>query len=234
MVANERKGPMRCHAILLIISLPAGLAAALAQPTQNGTTSSPPAAVTMEEPAPGDHWAYEIRDEILGTVKSTRTNVVTEVTPKEISMAVRFSGNPNTGLGIFDRLWDVTSAGDWRYTPNDGTGVRLPLAVGKTWSFKSNNVNSRNGDSWNRSGTSKVVAQESVTTRAGTFDAFKIEISYTDRNVGNAGRTNQNTIETWYAPAIDHWVKRTFTSRVDGHLRENTTETLTEYGRRHQ
>jgi hypothetical protein len=223
---------MHRHAILVTISLQTGLAAALAQPAQ--TPASPPPPASMEEPMPGDHWAYEIRDEILGTVKFTRTNVVTEVTPKEVSTRFTVSGNANTGSAIFDRLWNVTSRGDWRYTPNDGTGVKLPLAVGKTWSFKSNDVSSKNGDSWSRSGTSKVVGQESVTTKVGTFDAFKIETSLTSRNVANPSRVTQFTSETWYAPALDHWVKRTYSTRVDGHLTENTSETLTEYGRKQQ
>lgn len=231
------------HAILVLISLPLGLPAALAQSAQTGATSPPAAAdpaaaanptVTMEEPLPGDHWTFEVRDEILGTVKMTVTSAVTEVTPKEISTRSTNSDNPNSGSIIFDRFWNVTSRGDWRYTPNDGWGFRLPLAVGKTWSFKADDVNSKNGDSWSRSGTSKVVAQESVTTKAGTFDTFKIETSMTRRNVGNSSRTSQLTAETWYAPAIDHYIKRTSMVRVDGHLMENTTQILTSYGRKQQ
>jgi len=37
---------------------------------------------------------------------------------------------------------------------------------------------------------------------------------------------------TWYAPAINHWVKRTVVSRVDKHLLVNNTIELTEYGRK--
>jgi hypothetical protein len=219
------------HAILALIALQAGLAAALAQPAQ---TPAPPPQSSMEEPMPGDNWTYEVRDEILGTVKSTRTSVVTEVTPKEISTRLTVSGNNNSGSVIFDRLWNVTSQGDWRYAPNDGMGIKLPLAVGKTWSFKSNNVNSTNGASWTRSGTSKVTAQESMTTQAGTFDVFKIETSLINRNAANPAKSIQLTSETWYAPAINHWVKRTYVRRQDGHLADSTSETLTAYGRGHQ
>jgi hypothetical protein len=223
---------MHRHAILVTIGLQAGVAAALGQPAEAPVTPPPPA--SMEEPMPGDHWVYEIRDEILGTVRSTRTNAVTEVTPKEISTRATFSPNNNAVSVIFDRFWNRTSQGDLRYTPNDGTGIRLPLALGKTWIIKANEVNSKSGDSWNRSGTSKVVGQESLTTKAGTFDVFKIETSMTTRNANNPGRKSEWVSETWYAPAIDHWVKRTFTSRVDGHLAENVSETLTEYGRKKQ
>jgi hypothetical protein len=233
--------PMRRHAIAVIVALQAGVAAALAQPAQTG--SPPPAAspaaafpssapVAMEEPAPGDHWIYEIRDEVVGAVKFTRQSTITEVTPTEISTRFNVIGNGNSGPAIFDRSWNVTSRGGWRHSPNDGSGIKLPLAVGKSWGFKSNDVNSSNGASWSRSGTSKVVAQESVTTRAGTFDTFKIESSVTTRDVNNPSRMTQFANEVWYAPSIDHWVKRAFKITVDGHLMEHMSETLVAYGRK--
>jgi len=225
------------YAMLAIISVLAGIGTAVAQPAQTEispppSTPAPAAPVIMEQPLPGDHWTYDIQDEILGTVKATRTTVITEVTATEISARFSLLGNPNPGSAVFDRCWNLASGGEWRHTPHDGTGIRLPLAVGKTWSFKSNDVNSNNGASWSRSGTSKVVGQESATTKAGTFDTFKIETSYSTHNVANPARSAQVTLQTWYAPSIDHWVKRTFTSRVAGRLLENNTQLLVEYGRK--
>jgi hypothetical protein len=239
--SNRAENPMHRYIILTIIGCQTALVPALAQPSQ--TEASPPPSMpspeapaspplTMEQPSPGDHWTYELHDEILGTVKSTRTVVVTEVSPTEISTRYTLLGNPNSGSAVFDRSWNVISSGEWRYGPNDGTGVRLPLAVGKTWTFKSNSVNSNNGASWSRSGTSKVVGQESVTTKAGTFDTFKIETSISNRNVSNPSRISQITLQTWYAPSIDHWVKRASSVRADGHLTENNTVVLVEYGRK--
>jgi hypothetical protein len=37
--------------------------------------------------------------------------------------------------------------------------------------------------------------------------------------------------QTWYAPMIDHWVKRTFLSRSHGHVREKSAVELVGYGR---
>jgi hypothetical protein len=226
------------HVMLAIISVLAGVGTVVAQPAQTETSPPPstpaPAGppVAMEQPSPGDHWTYDIQDEILGTVKATRAIVVTEVTAAEISTRFSLVGNSNSGSAVFDRSWNLISGGEWRHTPNDGTGIRLPLATGKTWSFKSNDVNSNNGASWSRSGTSKVVGQESTTTKAGTFDTFKIETSYSTHNVNSPSRSAQVTLQTWYAPSIDHWVKRTFTSRVAGRLLENNTQILVEYGRK--
>jgi hypothetical protein len=192
----------------------------------------PKAVVPMEEPRPGDHWTYEVRDEITGKISATRVNAVTEVTPKEISMQSRAVGSPDQSLGIYDRSWNLISAGPWRYAPNDGTGIRAPLAIGKTWTFQSNDVNAGGGFIWNRSGTSKVAGQETVTTKAGTFETFRIETTYSRRDVKDPTRKEEVTAQTWYAPAIDHWVKRTFISRVQQHLRANNTLELVEYGRK--
>jgi hypothetical protein len=229
------------YAILGVIGMLAG-GGALAQqsPTQGesptpseNSAASPKAAVTMEEPLPGDHWTYEMRDEIEGTVTGTRTITVMEVTPTEISTRFKTAGNAAQGQIIFDRSWNMVGSGPWRYSPNDGSGVRSPLEVGKTWTFQGNDINSANAsNTWKRTGTAKVVAQEALTTKAGTFDTFKIETSYSTRNVNNPTKTTQVTTLTWYAPAIDHWVKRTFTSHVDKHLMANNSIELVEYGRK--
>jgi hypothetical protein len=43
---------------------------------------------------------------------------------------------------------------------------------------------------------------------------------------------NEVTSLTWYAPAIDHWVKRTFVSKANNHLHINNVFELVEYGRK--
>jgi hypothetical protein len=203
-------------------------------PPDATATSAPPAkaVVPMEEPLPGDHWTYEIRDEITGTITATRENVVTEVTPTEISVRYKKVGTSGQGLNVYDRSWNVLVDRPWRYSPNDGTGIQSPLTVGKSWPVQTNNINSANGSVWKRSGIAKVIGQESITTKAGTFDTFKIEIKFTGRNVNNPMMKNEVTSLTWYAPAIDHWVKRTFASRADKHLQIDTAVELVEYGRK--
>jgi hypothetical protein len=205
-------------------------------------TAPPPAAVapsippdseeSMEETMQGDHWTYETRDEITGHVKGTVTQLVTEVSATAISLRTNVVGNGNSAYGTYDRAWNLTGAGLWRYSPNDGTGVRLPLTVGKTWTFQGNDVNSSQGVSNRRSGTSKVTGRETITTRAGTFDAFKIETSYTARNANDPTKKWDYTLQTWYVPSVNHWVKRVFTFRSEGQLRENTSTELVEYGRK--
>jgi hypothetical protein len=225
------------RAVLVMVSLSIGCAWAQQSPSpaDEPSSASPPlkAVVSMEEPLPGDHWTYEVRDEITGAVTATRENVVTEVTPKEVTVRYANLGtNNNDGLNIYDRSWNVLENRPWRFSPHDGSGIQAPLAVGKTWPVKTNNINSANGNVWKRSGISKVVGQESVTTRAGTFDTFKIETTFTGTNINNPNLKNEVTSLTWYAPAIDHWVKRTFVSRADKHLQTSTTLELVDYGRK--
>jgi hypothetical protein len=239
MAADSPQASMlRCAIAGLIGLLAAGSAAAQQSPPQAeapATSSPAPPAkpvTPMEEPLPGDHWTYEVRDEITGTISATRTNVVTEVTPTEISIRFSIQGTSNGGFNVYDRSWNLISNEPWRYSPNDGSGIRTPLAVGKSWTFQSSDVNAGNGNIGKRSGTSKVVGQESLTTRAGTFETFKIETSYSVRGVKDPTRKAEIAAQTWYAPAIDHWIKRTFVSRADKHLRVNNTIELVEYGRK--
>jgi hypothetical protein len=215
-----------------------GSLSAQTTPAQSPPAASSPAVETpdsvepMEDAQTGDHWTYELRDDITGDIKSTITNTVTDVSASEISIRVGVLGNSNSGYLTYDRSWNLTYNGIWRYTPNDGSGIRSPLAVGKTWPVKSTDLNSMHGYSEKRSGTSKVVAQESVTTRAGTFDTFKIEMSYQLQSTNDPTKKFQIVQEVWYAPMIDHWVKRSFVSRSDGRVREKNTMELVEYGRR--
>jgi hypothetical protein len=225
------------YAVPVMMSLAVGSAWAQQSPPPADAPSSAStlskAVVSMEEPLPGDHWTYDVRDEIMGTITSTRQNVVTEVTPKEIS--VRFSTvgtHTNEGLNVYDRSWNLLESRPWRFSPHDGSGILAPLTVGKTWPVKTNNINGANGNVWKRSGSSKVVGEESLTTRAGTFDTFKIETTFTGTNVNNPISKNEVTSVTWYAPAIDHWVKRTFVSRAGKHLLTSNSSELIDYGRK--
>ena len=52
------------------------------------------------------------------------------------------------------------------------------------------------------------------------------------QNANDPTKKVQVVQQTWYAPAIDHWVKRAAVSRSDGRVREKNTTELVEYGRR--
>jgi hypothetical protein len=195
-------------------------------------TEQPAVQETMEEPQVGDHWTYEIRDEITGDLKSTITHTVTDVSATEIGIRLESLGKPGYGYQTYDRSWDMINNGIWRSTPNDGMGVRAPLAVGKSWPIKSTAFNSSNGVSLKVSGTSKVTGKETVTTRAGTFEVYKIESSLESRNVNDTTKKYLDEQQTWYAPAVNHWVKRVSVSKSEGRVRNRSAVELVEYGRR--
>ena len=168
----------RCLLATMGLLVSASVLSAQTPPSQPASTESPSQQETMEDPQIGDHWTYELRDDVSGDLKSTITHTITDITPAEISVRLAVLGRPNGAYHTYDRAWDLINNGTWRSTPNDGTGIRAPLAVGKAWSFKSTHSNTSSGVSLKTSGTSKVTAKETLTTRAGTFETFKIETTY--------------------------------------------------------
>ncbi|MCK1388258.1 DUF3108 domain-containing protein [Bradyrhizobium sp. 21] len=199
-------------------------------------SASAPAAVkpviAMAEPLPGDFWTYEVQDEISGKISAVRKNVVTEVTPRDISVRFTIEGKDTQGLNVYDRSWNLKENAPWKYQPHDGSGIHPPLKVGESWNFAGDDVNAGNANIWKRTGRSKVVGQETITTKAGTFDTFKIETAMSRRPTNDPTRKMEITGLTWYAPAIDHWVKRTVVARGNGHLLTNNVIELVEYGRK--
>jgi hypothetical protein len=224
---------LRYAAVLVICLVGPSVRAQAPEPETPKAAEASKAVVPMEEPRPGDRWTYEIRDDISGKITATREDVVTEVTPTAISFRYKKLGAGNEGgAGVYDRSWNVVEVRPWRYSPNDGSGIQSPLEVGKTWPVRTNNINGSTGAVWRRSGISKVVGQETVTTKAGTFETFKIETTFTGTNVNNPMMKNDVIQTTWYAPAIDHWAKRTFVSRANKHLNISNVFELVEYGRK--
>lgn len=200
-------------------------------------TSAPAAAEgateSMDQPMVGDHWTYEVRDEITGELKNTVTNTVTDVTPTEIAVRVEsqaYSRGP--AVLIYDRSWNLKNNPTWRISPNDGTGIKKPLAVGNSWKFQDDQVRAGYGTTFKNAGTSKVVSTENITTEAGTFQALKIETSINGHNANDSTKRFESTVMTWYVPSVDHWVKRTVKSAFNGRVQENNSIELVDYGRR--
>jgi hypothetical protein len=207
-----------------------GAATAIAMATATGASAQTPA-VSTGELQMGDRWTYASRDEITGQDLPIFTHTVTDVTPTEIGIRLTKPGRPN-GYITYDRAWNMTSNGPWRYTPNNGMGIKEPLTVGMAWKVKASETNSTNNASWNRSGDVKVLAQENITTKAGTFDTFEIESTFEDRDNNDATKKLQAVQRMWYAPMVNHWIKQTLEVRMGGTLRQNTSVEVIDYGRR--
>lgn len=222
---------MLCRCLLATIGLlmSATVLAAQTPPSQPPATTETP---EQQEPQTGDRWTFEVRDEITGELKSTVTQTITDVSPTEIGIRLTFLGKPGVGFQTFDHSWNVVDNGTWKFTPNDGSGIKAPLQVGKSWSANSSDFNSSSGASLKRSVKSKVISQESITTRAGTFETYKIETSLEMRNANDPTKKFQTEQQTWYAPALNHWVKRAWVNKSAGKVNDKGSVELIEYGRR--
>jgi hypothetical protein len=64
------------------------------------------------------------------------TDTVTDVTGKEIVMRRTFSNKPQfTQTTVYDHNWNGIDNGNWKYTPNDHSGIVTPLKPGSAWRF---------------------------------------------------------------------------------------------------
>lgn len=181
---------------------------------------------------PGDRWVYEVKDEITGDLKSTTTVVVLDVSESEINTRVSVRGAARPQQIVFDRSWNRIDDSIWKYRPSDGTGIQAPLQVGKDWRFENKATHFQNGTAVSTTGQSKIVSEEKVTTSAGTFDAFKIETTMRQVNSNDQTKAAMVTAAWWYAPSINRWVRKTYSVKIEGRLRDSHAEELVEYSRK--
>jgi hypothetical protein len=181
---------------------------------------------------PGDRWVYEVTDEITGDIKGTTTIVVVDVSEKEINTRWSARGTASARQAVFDRNWSRVDDSVWKYTPSDGSGIKLPLRVGQNWRFEGKGRHFQNGTAFSLNGQSKVVGTETLTTSAGTFETFKIETTTRQINANDQTKGATTTTTLWYAPSVNRWVRRTYKFQVEGRLRESQTEELADYSRK--
>jgi hypothetical protein len=217
---------------VLLLSVSLGFSAENESVPIEAPTSTRPANVYMQPIELGDHWTYEVKDDISGRQVQTRTLAVTDLSKDKIATRFDVPATGRFGTILFDQSWNIVTDSVWKYSPNDGTGVRLPLTSGARWNFTSDGTNSLNGTSWKRVGNSRVTGRESVTTKAGKFDTTLVETSFVMRNNAELTRTSETIIRTWYNDEINHWVKRNTVVRQNGLVFQNETVELVEYGRK--
>lgn len=123
----------------------------------------------------GDRWSYDVRDDMTGDLRRAITYVAIEVTDKEITTRAMERGKDRPNTGIFSREWGRIDNGLWQTRPS-GYGIKKPLEVNKEWRNEASTRNLKTGVSLRVSAAAKVAAQEKITTAAGEFDTFKIEV----------------------------------------------------------
>jgi hypothetical protein len=189
----------------------------------------------MSEVAVGDHWIYEIKDGIDGEIVSIQKVIVTDVSESEVATRVDVLNKDESSSIIYDKSWNEISEGTRRFSPNSGTGVRLPLALKADWNaavVEVNEVDDYNKYAWAISVHSRVTGQETITTKAGTFQAYIIETTQDVRSTKDPiPNSAQISTLTWFSPELNHWVRRDVVRRYRTIIRSNMIE-LVEYGRR--
>jgi len=188
-----------------------------------------------DDPGPvrvGDRWTYEVKDAATGDLRTVMTIVAVEINDKEITTRVSYRGNDLPRTIVFDSQWAIIDDSVWKNRPAGVLGIRTPLQVGKTWRSEANSTNMQTGTALRCSSVAKVVAQEKITTQAGTFDIFRVETSILQVNSKDATKSARLTYVHWYAPAINRWVKQTLEFRVEGRVRDSTVEELTDHSRK--
>jgi len=179
-----------------------------------------------EEVQVGDAWVYDSKDVITGLPLSTYTSLVAEVSPTEIVTNAIFKGNNNRALVVFDHDWNRLVTNNQKFNPNDGHGVRWPLAVGKEWRSSYTTSNTQTGANTKVSSLAKVVAQETVTTPAGTFETFKIDRQLKEYSIADPSRYRDMQVIMWFSPQINHWVRRTSVVKQEKRTIANTSDEL--------
>jgi hypothetical protein len=185
----------------------------------------------------GDLWIYDAKNEVTGLPAEGFTEMVAQVSSKEITVNRTYREPvyrwPQSYLVTYDHDWDRVDDLSWKFKPNNGLGVRLPLSVGKTWraEFDAEDLQTTRR-TYRGTSSSRVVAQESITTDAGSFDTFKIEQQARWLDPRDPARAWEFQVVTWYAPQINHWVRRTELIKFDKRVRYNTSVELADFTRK--
>src|SRR5262249_35405909 len=124
----------------------------------------------------GDLWSYEVKDSLTGDLRPAMTVVVGDVNDKEITTRVTLRGRDRPQTVIFDPDWGRIDDGAWKLRP-PGIGIKKPLQIGKEWRSNANGVHLQSGVTFRAEGVAKVVGGEQVTTEAGTFDTFRVDMT---------------------------------------------------------
>ena len=141
----------------------------------------------------GDRWSYEIKDTLTGDLRPATTVVVGDVTDKEITARVTVRGRERPQTMVFDPDWGRIDDGAWKLRP-PGIGIKKPLLqIGKQWRSDANGTHMQSGVTFRAEGVAKVVGQEQVTTPAGSFDTYRVDMTVRMINTKDQSRSQTYT-----------------------------------------
>jgi hypothetical protein len=204
-----------------------------------GFVALSPSVLTAQSPAPadspvqvGDRWTYDQRDEITGLPTTAFTHTVTEVSPTEFVIRVTNQGKTGSSIRIYDHDWNLIDRGNFKYKPNNGGGIKPPLAVGEEWRSEHESRSTQSSYAAKASVATKVTAQETITTPAGTFETFKIESQRREVSGADPSKSSEFQNTEWYAPQVNYWVRRLIVTRIQKRITASLSEELISFGRK--
>jgi hypothetical protein len=176
----------------------------------------------------GSYWNYLTTDEIKGT-KSILETILTEVNGDERVIRTNL---PDQNAMVCDKNWNLIQSGAYKFHPNNGQGVPVPLQIGsKSQVNVTFNVQSAAG--WSKlrphSVEAEIVSAETISTKAGQFETYRVEITSKFRGSPTTPLSVNELMTGWFSPKVDHFVRTQIETRTDGHLITKNSSELIEY-----
>ncbi len=165
----------------------------------------------------GENWTWrnekgqEFNETVLAEGELTQMKRPNgDVTSHDKDLIIRMVKRPDGQL--------ITKQGAGVYTIVGQKTLDFPLQVGKEWAYNYIGLAVKGGRGTQTSFwfTHKIVACEEVSTPAGKFPAFKVEVaeSISDRTLGYNPPPTHGIFHLWYAPQVKNYVKLHFESQV--------------------
>lgn len=140
----------------------------------------------------GDSWEFRQTDS-PGDKTSKWSRTVAELAPED-RVRVRFG---NGTINDFDPAMNFIPEGKTEFVR---VLAKYPLKVGGEWRYSKRFTNSL----LEERGTAKVVAYESITVPAGTFNCYRVEI---DASFSYRAFAEQRLWKRWYCPEVK-WIAK--------------------------
>lgn len=162
----------------------------------------------------GDQWSYAFVDDLTPGNNMTNDQTVVQVSSEHTMLHGKNAAGQDYEIEL-DPTGNVVHQGSYAPSPSDSR-LKFPMAVGMTWS-----IDYRSGGA-EYQGNNTVAAAEDVQTKAGTFQAYRIESSGTYSGTGwhETGRFRQTI---WYAPSAKRIVRLDWHSAIGGKNSQITT-----------
>ena len=202
-------------------------------PALPGAYLAPPSSVANTDVQPGDEWVYFITDG-ASAFQGSETYRVLDTTGGTIETNFTSKGANGALIQViserFDSTWHSLAEGPNRRAqfgdPDlDSTGgIQLPLTPGEQWKTSYTSI-IQDGRLMRELGVATVMDWVQLSLETGlTFEAVRI---HTVVRAGAEGRT----IDLWYAPAANRFVKRIVDETMGGQVVKHTIEELAAYKR---